>query len=86
MKIDGTPIDAQGNPMIRVGCPNCGKGAGWSDVISYAAALNSGREPAGPCSRRCRLQIEHAAGLAARDVIEVAEGITAGESSGRRSS
>lgn len=60
------PIDAQGNPMIRVGCPNCGAGGGWENVITYAAAMNSGRDMASPCSRACELQIEYAKGLPLR--------------------
>jgi hypothetical protein len=63
------PIDAQGNPLIRVnGCPNCGKGRAWVDVISYAAGVNSGRKWDGPCSRSCALQIEYAKTLPPRPV------------------
>lgn len=58
------PLDEQGNPMIRVGCPNCGKGEGWENVITYVGHRNSGRDLAGPCSTRCRLQLEHAEHLA----------------------
>lgn len=64
-----TLIDAQGNPMVRVtGCPNCGKGAGWADVISWAAANNSGRDLNAPCSNVCRYQLEYAATLKPRAV------------------
>jgi hypothetical protein len=64
--VDGECIDALGNPMVKVdGCPNCGAGAGWATIIQYAAAGNSGRDLDGACSRRCALQLEHAARLAA---------------------
>jgi hypothetical protein len=64
------PIDALGNPLIRVnGCPNCGKGraSGWTS-ITYAAGLNSGRKWDGPCSRSCALQIDYAKTLPPRPV------------------
>jgi hypothetical protein len=54
------PVDRYGNPMVRVGCPNCGKGERMMSGIEYAAACNSGRDPTGPCSRRCVLQLEYA--------------------------
>lgn len=66
--VGDTLIDAQGNPCIRVGCPNCGEGAGWLDPISYSAGLNSGVDAAGPCSRRCRYQLEYAETLGPRGV------------------
>lgn len=57
-------FDELGNPLVEVGCPNCGKGKGKTmGVIEYAAACNSGRDPSGPCSRRCKLQLEYAAEL-----------------------
>lgn len=60
-------LDAMGNPMSYLkGCPNCGKGAGWYNVIQWAAAGNSGRDLEGPCSRRCALQAEYADSLAVR--------------------
>lgn len=76
--IDGTPFDAMGNPQVRLdGCPNCGKGKGWMDPMSYFGAKNSGRDPDGPCSRSCALQHDYAVTIASREVVEVAEGITA---------
>jgi hypothetical protein len=59
-------FDGQGNPMARVGCPNCGAGSGWVTIIEFFGAKNSGRDPAGPCSRACALQIEHAKSLSPR--------------------
>lgn len=64
--IDGHAIDEYGNPMSQVGCPNCGKGKRWVGQIEYFAASNSGRDLAGPCSRRCKLQLEYAEQLAER--------------------
>lgn len=67
----GQPVDGLGNPMVRIDpCPSCGRGAGWMHPIEYAAVMNSGRDPHGPCSRRCALQIEWAQD---RDAV-VAEG------------
>lgn len=64
---DEMRFDELGNPMSYLkGCPNCGEGAGWFDVIQWAAACNSGRDPEGPCSRRCALQIQYARDLAVR--------------------
>jgi hypothetical protein len=66
--IDNTPTDSMGNPLVRInGCPNCGKGAGWVNPITYGGMFSNGSEPDPPCSRACRLQAEHAAMLAARD-------------------
>ena len=58
-------FDAQGNPMVEVGCPNCGKGRRWVGQIEYFAARNSGRDLGGPCSRACRLQMEYGGKLEA---------------------
>jgi len=62
-QVGGYVVDAQGNPCVRVGCANCGKGASWMDPITYAAYRNAGRDPAGGCSRACELQIEYGATL-----------------------
>jgi len=63
----GQMLDEQGNPMVKVGCPNCGKGDGWMGPIEFFGARNVGRDPAGPCSRACALQLEHAEALKARE-------------------
>jgi hypothetical protein len=69
--IDNTPMDPDGNPLIRLkGCPNCGKGAGWMNQLTYAGMLNAGRDPDPACNRACRLQAEHAAMLAARNTAK----------------
>ena len=66
MTVCGHRFDRHGNPMVKVsGCPNCGEGAGWVDCIVAAASSNSGRDLNAPCSRRCALQLEHAASVAA---------------------
>lgn len=68
---EGQRFDACGNPMMHThGCPNCGEGEGWLTIIEWAAAGNSGRDVDGPCSRRCALQIEWAADVAARRMTE----------------
>lgn len=66
--IDGTVVDAEGNPWIPItGCPNCGRLQDGDEPhmhpILYAGARNAGRDPNGPCSRSCALQLEHAAAL-----------------------
>lgn len=69
-------VDAAGNPMsYDSGCPNCSTGARWLTIPEVVAMHNAGSDLGAPCSRRCALQIEHAQNLAARDVVEVAEGI-----------
>jgi predicted nucleic acid-binding Zn-ribbon protein len=64
--IEGQPFDMDGNPLIRAGCPNCGKGSRLVSQIEFAAASNSGRDLAGPCSSVCRSQLEYAKELAER--------------------
>lgn len=64
--IDGQPFDPDGNPLIQAGCPNCGKGKRLVSQIEFAAASNSGRNLAGPCSSVCRSQLAYAEELAAR--------------------
>lgn len=72
-------VDAAGNPMsYDPGCPNCSAGARWLTIPEVVAMHNAGSDFGAPCSRRCALQIEHAQTLAARDVVEVAEGIAQG--------
>lgn len=72
---EGMRLDACGNPMVRVmGCPNCGAGEGWVTIIEVAAAGYSGRDLNGPCSRRCALQVEWAADVAAQRMTRGAEG------------
>lgn len=61
-----TRFDEQGNPETWMECPNCGANGQWVGVIEWACIGNSGgRMPDKPCSRRCELQLEHAAALAA---------------------
>lgn len=79
--IDGSPFDEKGNPLVPVGCPNCGRGKGHVDYIGFAAHMNSGRDLAGPCSRRCELQLEHAKSLQsdARGCASSPNGMGAGD-------
>lgn len=71
LTVCGHRFDRAGNPMVKVaGCPNCGAGEGWVDLLIVAAAENSGRDLADPCSRRCALQLEHAASVAAQRIID----------------
>ena len=71
LTVCGHRFDQHGNPMVKVaGCPNCGAGKGWTDSLSVAAAENSGRDLDAPCSRRCALQLEHAASVAAQRITE----------------
>jgi hypothetical protein len=63
-------IDAFGNPMHHVVCPNCGKGE-WITGLEYvgrknAAQVGLNRDPDGACSRVCDLQLEHAKTLPLR--------------------
>jgi hypothetical protein len=65
---EGTAFDSGGcGPYPHVPpCPNCGKPGGYLDMMAYVGLLNSGYDLDGPCSRRCQLQWEHAAKLAAQ--------------------
>jgi ferredoxin len=57
-------VDEQGSPLVRLdGCPNCGRGAGWMDPITYFGMRNVGLDPDGACSRACELQAEYARAL-----------------------
>lgn len=71
---EGRPFDTDGNPLIQAGCPNCGKGKRLVSQIEFAAASNSGRNLAGPCSSVCRSQLEYAKELAARKASGVRGG------------
>lgn len=73
MTVCGLRFDRYGNPMVKTtGCPNCGKGAGWVDILEDCAAANAGRDMNGPCSRRCALQIEFAASIAGDQILREA--------------
>lgn len=72
----GHRFDRHGNPMVKTdGCPNCGKGKGWVDGLEHVAAANSGVNLDGPCSRRCALQLDHAARIAGDQILREANDV-----------
>lgn len=56
-EIRATVFDELGNPMVFIGCPNCGRGGWVVDIITHAAVGNSGRDLNAPCSGACRAQL-----------------------------
>lgn len=79
-----TYIDHEGNEWIPVtGCPSCGtRRHGYEDVemidpVNFYGLLNAGLDLNAACSTRCQLQLDYAAQLATRDVVAIAEAITA---------